>query len=238
MSNTERETWSTRIGFILAAVGSAVGLGNIWRFPFQVGQEGGAAFILVYLVFVLLIGFPAMMVEFVVGRKTGLNTVGAIREFAGGAWTYLGGLFVFIGFVILSYYSVVGGWVLRYIPGSLTGGYTGTAAEGAPPVAAQYFGQIASGLDALFFHLVFMLLVVGVVALGVQRGIEFGVKLMVPSIILIFAGLAVYAFTLPEAGAAYSYYLSPDLATSPRTGRASSPPRPDRDSSPSRWGWA
>ena len=211
MSATERETWSTRIGFILAAVGSAVGLGNIWRFPFQVGQEGGAAFILVYLAFVLLIGFPAMMVEFVVGRKTGLNTVGAIRQFAGGAWTYLGGLFVFIGFVILSYYSVVGGWVLRYIVGSATGGYTGTTGADAAPAAVQYFGEISSGVNALVGHAVFMLLVMLIVALGVQRGIEIGVKIMVPAIILIFAGLAVYAFTLPGAAEAYSYYLSPDL---------------------------
>lgn len=199
-----RETWSTRIGFILAAVGSAVGLGNIWRFPFQVGQEGGAAFIVVYLAFVLLIGFPAMMVEFVVGRKTGLNTVGAIREFAGGAWKYLGGLFVFIGFVILSYYSVVGGWVLRYILGSGRGSYI---AQG--PV--EYFGQISVGLDALIGHFFFMALVFVIVALGVQRGIEIGVKIMVPAIIAIFAVLAVYAFTLPGTAEAYSYYLSPDL---------------------------
>ena len=199
-----RETWSTRLGFILAAVGSAVGLGNIWRFPFQVGQEGGAAFILVYLAFVLLIGFPAMMVEFVVGRKTGLNTVGAIREFAGGAWKYLGGLFVFIGFVILAYYSVVGGWVLRYIVGSGTGAYI---SEGP----GTYFGEISVGLDALLGHFAFMLLVVAIVALGVQRGIELGVKIMVPAIILIFGVLAVYAFTLPGAAEAYSYYLSPDF---------------------------
>jgi NSS family neurotransmitter:Na+ symporter len=206
MSSTakSRETWSTRLGFILAAVGSAVGLGNIWRFPFQVGQEGGAAFIVVYLAFVLLIGFPAMMVEFVVGRRTGLNTVGAIREFAGGAWTYLGGLFVFIGFVILAYYSVVGGWVLRYIVGSGTGGYI-SQGPGA------YFGTISVGWDALIGHAAFMLLVVAIVALGVQRGIELGVKIMVPAIILIFGVLAVYAFTLPGAAEAYSYYLSPDL---------------------------
>jgi len=209
--DTTRETWSTRLGFILAAVGSAVGLGNIWRFPFQVGQEGGAAFILVYLAFVLLIGFPAMMVEFVVGRKTGLNTVGAIREFAGGAWKYLGGLFVFIGFVILAYYSVVGGWVLRYVVGSVTGGYVGTAGPEEAPVAQQYFGEIATGVDALAFHALFMLLVVVIVALGVKRGIEFGVKVMVPAIILIFGILAIYAFTLPGAAEAYSYYLSPDL---------------------------
>ena len=206
-----RETWGTRIGFILAAVGSAVGLGNIWRFPFQVGQEGGAAFMVMYLAFVVLIGFPAMLAEFVVGRKTELNAVGGIREFAGGAWTYLGGLFVLIGFVILSYYSVVGGWVLRYVTGSATGAYVGDAAAEAPPVAAQYFVEIASGWDALLFHGLFMLIVIGIVALGVQQGIELGVKVMVPAIFLIFGVLAVYAFSLSGAGEAYAYYLSPDL---------------------------
>ncbi|WP_229115136.1 sodium-dependent transporter [Halapricum desulfuricans] len=206
MSNSSagRETWATRIGFILAAVGSAVGLGNIWRFPFQVSQEGGAAFVIMYLAFVVLIGFPAMMVEFVVGRKTGLNAVGGIREFAGGRWKYLGGLFVFIGFVILSYYSVVGGWILRYVLGSATGGYM---AQGT----GEYFGQISVGMDALLAHAVFMLLVIGIVALGVKRGIEIAVKIMVPAIIAIFAVLAVYAFTLSGAGEAYSYYLSPDF---------------------------
>jgi NSS family neurotransmitter:Na+ symporter len=206
-----RETWRTRIGFILAAVGSAVGLGNIWRFPFQVGQEGGAAFMVMYLAFVLLIGFPAMLAEFVVGRKTGLNAVGAIREFAGGTWQYLGGLFVLIGFVILSYYSVIGGWVLRYVVGSATGGYVGEAAAGEPPVAAQFFVEIASGWDALLFHAVFMLIVVAIVTFGIQRGIEIGVKVMVPSIFVIFGVLAVYAFSLPGAGEAYAYYLSPNL---------------------------
>ncbi|MBS3761461.1 sodium-dependent transporter [Halodesulfurarchaeum sp.] len=200
-----RETWGTRIGFILAAVGSAVGLGNIWRFPFQVGQEGGAAFMVMYLAFVVLIGFPAMLAEFVVGRKTDLNAVGGIREWAGGAWTYLGGLFVLIGFVILSYYSVVGGWVLRYVVGSVTGGYTATES------AAAYFVSIASGTDALLFHAIFMLIVIGIVALGVQQGIELGVKVMVPAIFVIFGILAVYAFGLAGAGEAYAYYLSPDV---------------------------
>jgi len=199
-----RETWSTRIGFILAAVGSAVGLGNIWRFPFQVSQEGGAAFLVMYLAFVVLIGFPAMLVEFVIGRRTGLNTVGAIKEFGTPKWRYLGGLFVFIGFVILSYYSVVGGWVIRYILGSATGAYMDAS-------AGEYFVGIASGTDALVFHAIFMAIVVSIVALGVQRGIELSVKVMVPSIIAIFAILAGYAFTLGGAAEAYSYYLQPNL---------------------------
>ncbi len=200
----QRETWATRIGFVLAAVGSAVGLGNIWRFPFQVGEEGGAAFLLVYLLFIVFIGLPAILVEFVVGRRTDRNPVGALKAIGGDSWKYLGGLFVLIGFVILSYYSVVAGWVLRYTVGSATGGYT------EDPEA--YFGTISTGLDAAVFHLIFMAIVVGIVALGIRRGIEIAVKLMVPAIVALLLALAVYAYTLPDVAGAYSYYLSPDFS--------------------------
>lgn len=198
-----RENWATRVGFILAAVGSAVGLGNIWRFPFQVGQEGGAAFLLVYLLFVVLVGFPAILVEFVIGRNTELNTVGALREYGGNAWRYVGGLFVLIGFVILSYYSVVAGWALRYIGGSITGGYMNEPTD--------YFLAIASGWEAVAFHALFMLIVIGIVAFGIQRGIEIAVKVMVPAIIVLVVGLAIYAATLSAMSEAYAYYLSPDF---------------------------
>lgn len=205
MSTTElmRESWATRYGFILAAVGSAVGLGNIWRFPFQTGQEGGAAFLVMYLLFVILIGFPAMLVEFVIGRRTERNPVGALVVVGGGAWKYLGGFFVLTGFIILSYYSVVGGWVLRYIVGSASGAYMNNP--------GQYFGSIASGTDAVAFHALFMLLVIGIVALGVRQGIELGVKIMVPAIYVLLVGLAIYVSTLPNAFEGYAYYLSPDV---------------------------
>ena len=202
-----RETWATRAGFILAAVGSAVGLGNIWRFPFITGQEGGAAFLLVYLGFVALIGFPAILVEFVIGRYTKLNPVGAIRELGSGAWKYVGWLFVITGFVILSYYSVVAGWFLRYTLIGITDGY----ALAGPEEAGELFGTVSTGLDSLLFHAVFMALVIGIIAAGVRKGIEVGVKVMVPAIIALLVGLAAYAFTLDAAGAAYSYYLSPDF---------------------------
>ncbi|AUX07946.1 SNF family Na+-dependent transporter [Halalkaliarchaeum desulfuricum] len=202
-----RETWATRIGFILAAVGSAVGLGNIWRFPFQTGQEGGAAFLLVYLLFVVAIGFPAILVEFVIGRRTNLNAVGSLRELGGGAWRYVGWLFVVTGFVILSYYSVVAGWFARYLVVGVTDGFTVTTeAE-----AAELFGIVSTGLDSLVFHAIFMALVIGIVAMGVRRGIELAVKVMVPAIILFLIGLAAYGTTLDGAGAAYAYYLSPDF---------------------------
>ena len=198
-----RESWATRLGFILAAVGSAVGLGNIWRFPFQAGQEGGAGFLVVYLFFILLIGLPAMLVEFTVGRRTERNPVGALAELGGGGWRYVGGLFVLIVFLIVSYYSVVAGWAIRYFLGSFTGAYMDDP-EG-------YFLDVAVGLDAILFHVLFMVAVVGIVAFGIRRGIELAVKLMVPAIIALIVGLAIYAATLPGVGEAYTYYLSPDL---------------------------
>lgn len=199
----QRETWATRTGFILAAVGSAVGLGNIWRFPFAVGQEGGAAFLLVYLLFVVLIGFPAMLVEFTLGRRTQRNPVGALAAMGGRTWKLVGLVFVVTGFTILSYYSVIAGWTIRYTFASLTGSYA------ADPEA--YFGAVSVGLDAVAFHALFMIVVIGVIALGVRSGIELAVKFMVPAIIVLGVGLAAYAFTLDGAGAAYQFYLSPDL---------------------------
>ncbi|WP_435075401.1 sodium-dependent transporter [Halorubrum sp. HHNYT27] len=202
-----RETWATRAGFILAAVGSAVGLGNVWRFPFITGQEGGGAFLLVYLLFVALIGFPAILVELVIGRHTNLNPVGAMRELGDGAWTSLGWLFVAIGFVILSYYSVVAGWFLRYTLIGITEGYALAGAE----EAGALFGSVSTGLDSLLFHAVFMAVVIAIIAAGVRNGIELGVKVMVPAIIVLLVGLAAYAFTLDAAGTAYAYYLTPDF---------------------------
>jgi NSS family neurotransmitter:Na+ symporter len=202
-----RETWATRAGFILAAVGSAVGLGNFWRFPFITGQEGGGAFLVTYLLFVALIGFPAILIEFVIGQYTNLNPVGAIRELGSGAWNYLGWLFVVTGFVILSYYSVVAGWFLRYTLRGITDGY----ALAGPEEAGALFDTVATGLDSLLFHAVFMALVIAIIAAGVRNGIEIGVKVMVPAIIALLLGLAAYAFTLDASTAAYSYYLSPDF---------------------------
>lgn len=199
-----RESWATRVGFIFAAVGSAVGLGNVWRFPFQVGQEGGAAFLIIFLGFIVVIGFPAMMVEFVIGRHTQRNPVGALAAFGGDYWKYVGGIFLIVGFVLLAFYSVVAGWVLRYFFASFTGAYM------ADP--GGYFAQIAVGWDAVAFHGLFMLLVIGIVAVGIRRGIELAATVMVPLIAIILVGLAVYAFTLEGAMEAYAYFLSPDMS--------------------------
>jgi len=205
-----RETWATRAGFILAAVGSAVGLGNIWRFPFITGQYGGSSFLITYLAFVALIGFPAILVEFVIGRRTDRNPVGALRELGSGVWSSAGWLFVVTGFIILSYYSVVAGWFLRYTLIGITEGFT----VADPAAADALYESVSTGLDTLLFHAMFMLLVVGIIAAGVRRGIELSVKVMVPAILVLLVGLAAYGFTLDGASAAYDgYYLSPDFGT-------------------------
>ncbi|MFP9192731.1 sodium-dependent transporter [Natronosalvus vescus] len=202
----QRETWATRTGFVLAAVGSAVGLGNIWRFPFVTGESGGAGFLLIYLLFVALIGLPVILVEFVIGRHTKRNPVGALREIGSGAWRYVGWIFVVTTFVIMSYYSVVAGWTIRYTILGLQGDYVSDV-DGA----GGQFLELAQGVEAMAFHALFLLIVVAIVGFGIRRGIELAVKVMVPAIIAITVGLALWAFTLEGASEAYSYYLSPDF---------------------------
>ncbi|MFC4448179.1 sodium-dependent transporter [Halorussus aquaticus] len=200
---SERETWTSRIGFIFAAVGSAVGLGNIWSFPFQTAANGGAAFLVVYLLAVFLIGFPTMMAEFVIGRRGEQNPVASFKNIGYGNWSFAGGLGVFSSLVTLSFYSVVGGWVLSYIVGSATGAYFGDA--------GAYFGSIASGPTAIAAHAVFMLVTIGIVASGVTDGIERATTFMIPAILVLLVGLAAWATTLEGATAGYAFYLSPDF---------------------------
>jgi len=198
-----RESWSTRIGFIIAAVGSAVGLGNIWRFPFLTGEAGGAAFLVVYLGLVAIVGLPVLLAELVIGRRSNRNPIGAFEVLGKPAWKFIGAIGALAGFIILSYYSVVGGWVLQYIIGSLTGGYVADS--------EAFFLDVAMGWETVAFDFVFMAIVAGIVALGIRNGLERAAKLMVPSVIILLVGLAAYGATLDGASAAYSYYLSPDM---------------------------
>ena len=199
----KRETWATRVGFLVAAIGSAVGLGNLWQFPFKTAAFGGAAFVVLYLIAVVLIGFPAMLAEFVMGRRTHRNAVDAFEQLGSRQYRFIGGIAILAGFWILSYYNVVGGWVLRYIVGSARGAYFGSAGE--------YFGAVSAGPEAVVAQLVFLVIVVGVVALGIEDGIEKATKVMVPSIAVLMIGLALWVVTVPGAGAGYAYFLSPSL---------------------------
>jgi NSS family neurotransmitter:Na+ symporter len=198
-----RELFGSKWGFVLAAVGSAVGLGNMWRFSYVAAEGGGAAFVFLYIIMVALIGLPLMLSELVVGRKTNLSPIGALRELGGNAWAKLGVLFVLVGFLILSYYSVIAGWTLRYALDGLLSGF--------PSAPADHFVSIASGRDAALWHILFMVLTIGIVMVGVKKGIERSATILMPTLFLIVVGLAVWASTLEGAGEGYRFYLTPDV---------------------------
>lgn len=199
MSTFGRETWGTRIGFILAAVGSAVGLGNIWRFPYLASDSGGGAFLVVYLIAVLLLGVPAILVEFVIGRRENQNVIDAYRNPGNRLWKGAGVFATITTTVILAYYCVVGGWVLRYIVGTITGSYFGDP--------SAYFNSVSTGLGAIFFTAIFISLVVIIVGAGVERGIEVAVWIMVPGIIILLIGIAVWASGISGTSGGYEFYL-------------------------------
>lgn len=205
MSSSPRETWATRAGFLVAAIGSAVGLGNIWQFPFKTATNGGAVFLVFYLVAVLVIGFPAMLAEFVLGRRSHVNVVDAFEDLGHRQWRIVGAISLLTGFWILSYYNVVGGWVVRYLLGSATGAYFDDP--------GAYFEAVASGPEAVLAQAAFLAVVIGIVALGVEDGIEKAAKVMVPSIVILMIALAAWAVTLGGAAEGYSYFLSPDVGS-------------------------
>ena len=202
-ANGSREQWGSRAGFILAAIGSAVGLGNMWRFSYLTAEGGGAAFLVLYLLLVAAVGVPVMLAELVVGRGSGRSPVGALSHYGGPRWRPLGALFLASGFLILSYYSVIAGWTLRYAISAL-GGFG--ADSGA------YFERVATGPASVAWHLLFMAITVGIVVGGVNRGIERVSIVLMPLLFAIICGIALYAATLPGAGRGYEFYLSIDLA--------------------------
>ncbi|MFW5895885.1 MAG: sodium-dependent transporter [archaeon] len=200
-----RESWNTRIGFILAAVGSAVGLGNIWRFPWMTAENGGSAFLVLYLAIVILVGVPGLLGELVIGRRSRRNPVGALESLSGSRWwRYVGLLTVLTTIFLLSFYSVVGGWTLRYMIESLSGAYFGDP--------AAYFTAVSYGPTAVAYHVAFLAITAAIVFVGVRDGIELATKLMIPSIVILLGILAVWAGTLDGARGGYDFYLSFDAA--------------------------
>lgn len=203
MEQAPREQWGTRIGFILAAVGSAVGLGNMWRFPYLTAENGGAAFLLLYIVMVVFIGLPIMLAEFTVGRGAKKSPIMALAHFGGRRWMPLGVLFVVTGFLILSYYGVIAGWTLRYSAAALW--------EGFQVDAGERFDRFAAGWDSVAYHLAFMAVTIAIVAVGIRRGIERAATYLIPLLLVIVLGIGIYAATLAGAGAGYGFFLSTDF---------------------------
>ena len=206
----ERENFGSKLGVVLAAAGSAIGLGNIWRFPVETGQNGGAAFIIVYLICIVLLGLPVMMSEFLIGRSTHMNTAGAYRKLAPGTkWNWVGRLGVLSGFIILSYYSVVAGWTAQYTMLSVANYFDGkTTAD-----YIQIFNECASNpFISVSWMLCFMLLTHFVVVRGVKSGIEKFSKVMMPALFVIILILVVCSVSLPGASKGVEYLLKPDFS--------------------------
>jgi NSS family neurotransmitter:Na+ symporter len=211
MGAASRGQWSGKLGFILAASGSAIGLGNIWRFPYTAGENGGGAFVLLYLIFVVLIGIPLILAELSVGRNTELNPVGAFRKLRPGSkWPWLGGLGVLTGFGILAFYSVIAGWTLWYLWEAVTGGLSGEITSAA---SEQMFGAMTSDPTlAIAFTALFLLLTILVVQGGVSKGIERTTKVLMPLLLGILVLLAVRSMTLPGGMKGVEYLFTPDFS--------------------------
>jgi NSS family neurotransmitter:Na+ symporter len=190
---TDRGHWGSGLGFVLAAAGSAVGLGNIWKFPYITGVNGGGAFVLIYLACIALVGLPVMVAEVLLGRATQKSPVSAFKQLSGGPWVAFGWLGVLGSFVILSYYSVVAGWALHYTYLSLTGQIVGLGPAGVEPVFGALFGS--NGLN-LFWHTVFMAVTIGVVWGGVSKGIERWARILMPALFGLMLILLVNSLTM------------------------------------------
>lgn len=204
----ERENFGSKIGAVLAAAGSAVGLGNVWRFPIETGQNGGAAFIIIYVICILLLGLPIMISEFLVGRYTHANTAGAFRIVSNGSpWKWVGRMGIFTGWFILCYYVVVGAWTMHYTFLSVTNAFH--------EVPAKEYGDIFDNFVAhpwlpTVWLFVFIGVIHYVITRGVQSGIEKSAKLMMPTLFLITIFLAVCSVSLPGASKGLEFLLKPD----------------------------
>ncbi len=199
-------SWSSTIGFILSAAGSAIGLGAIWKFPYTAGTNGGAVFVLMFLVFTVLVALPVQLAEFYIGRKSGKNAVDAFKTLAPNSlWPWIGRMGVFACFILLSFYSVVGGWVLNYVVHAFDGSIHQNADFGA------LFGStISSPAGSIAYQGLFMLMTVWVVKSGIAAGIERANKYMMPALFVLLLLLAVRSLTLDGATAGISFLLKPD----------------------------
>ena len=213
---TSRAQWSGRLGFVLAASGSAIGLGNLWKFPYITLENQGGAFVLVYLAAIALVGAPIMGAEILLGRKSRRSPVGAFgllgSERPGGrAWKGVGYLGVMTGFIVLSYYSMIAGWTIRYILLAFSGGL-GELAHSPESLQSFFGGFLAQPMSQIFFHTLFMCATVAVVYFGVGRGIERAAKILMPLLFVILVVLAVYSMTTPGFSRAVTFLFRLNFA--------------------------
>ena len=209
MAKIERVNFGSKLGVILATAGSAVGLGNIWRFPYMTGQNGGAVFILIYVLCVLLLGIPCMISEFIIGRHGQANTARAFRKISGGTmWSLIGYMGVLTGFLISGYYAVVSGWCLEYLWASLTG-----QLQGDPEYIKTYFATFSQDpVKPVFWTFIILLATYLIIENGVRDGIEKASKLMMPTLFILLVVIVVASCMLPEAEKGIEFLFKPDMS--------------------------
>lgn len=201
----KRSSFSGKLGFVLAAAGSAVGLGNIWRFPYLAAQYGGGTFLLVYLILAVTFGFSLMIAEVAIGRKTGLSAIGAFKSLDS-RFGFLGVLAALVPIIIFPYYSVIGGWVVKYFTVFLTGGAHAAAGD-------DYFtGFVGGTFEPLGWFLIFLGVTAVIVLLGVEKGIEKVSKFMMPVLVVLAIGISIYCLMMDGAMEGLAYYVQPHMA--------------------------
>jgi len=208
MGSANRGNWASRLGFILAAAGSAIGLGNIWRFPYVTGKSGGGLFYLTYTVCVIVVGLPIMVAEVLLGRATQSSPIVAFRELSSrrSPWIGVGWMGVITGFLILSYYSVVAGWTVHYVVLAVRNSFVGQSAD----AIGALFGELVASPGAnVGYHALFMGMTVLVVLGGVSAGIERWSRILMPALFLMLIGLMAYCFFLPGFGDAAAFVFAP-----------------------------
>ena len=209
-SKTGRGEFSSRFGVIAATAGAAVGLGNIWKFPYITGEYGGAAFLFVYLIFIILIGFPITLSEFIIGRKAKKNSYGSFKKLAPhSSWKYIGFLGIFAAFFILAFYSVVSGWGLNYVYEAIMDSFTSNSPG---QLNNLFFDFIKDPYRPILFQVVFMIFTGGIVFFGIKNGIEKNVKVMMPILFLLIIALDIRAVTLPGASKGLDFLFHPDFS--------------------------
>ncbi|MTI77622.1 MAG: sodium-dependent transporter [Marinobacter sp.] len=213
-SNAQRGLWSSRLAFILAATGSAVGLGNIWKFPYVTGENGGGAFVLVYLLCIAVVGIPIMMAEVMIGRRGGRSPVKSLSLIAQHdrlkpAWKLVGAIGILAGFLILSFYSVIGGWAISYVGTTASGQLAGQSAD---TVGAIFSGLLSDPTKLLAWHTLFMAMVMVVVVRGVRSGLERAVSILMPALFVLLLIVVGYAMTTGHFGQAAAFLFQPDFS--------------------------
>ncbi|OBT08570.1 Na+-dependent transporter [Vibrio sp. UCD-FRSSP16_10] len=205
-ASAPRDNWGSKLGFVMAAAGSAVGLGNIWKFPYTAGENGGGAFVLIYLAFVIVIGFSVMLTEFAIGRHTSRSVVGSFKS-TDKRWSFVGIIGVLSGLLIMGFYPVVGGWALAYVPKIATG-----LLDTPEAIGDSFGGFISDPVQPLLWMAAYLVLNIVIVSKGISGGIEKAGKILMPLLFIILIVVAVKGLSLPGAGAGLEFLFSPDFS--------------------------